>query len=225
MTAICIIPAREGSKRIPHKNTKPFLGKPIIEYVFDIVKQSRLFDTILVTTDDKRAAGLAAKNDIAVLQRPSKLCDDHATTAEVLEHALWLYDGHTNACCVYPTSVFLTEDILREGMLHLPKPSFAAAPYPASIERAFTHDWQMVQPDKRESRSQDLRTHYYDAGQFYFVDTERFLREPKLLAGPNLHGVIMDGPVVDINTPDDWKMAETIYGAYYNDDTTGAVER
>ena len=215
MTAVCIIPARAGSKRIEHKNTRSFLGKPIIELVFETVKATGLFDTIVCSTDDPRAAGLAAKNDIKVLNRPANLCDDHATTAQALEHALWLYDGYDSACCIYPTSVFVTKKMLQEGMGHLPKPSFAAAPYPASIDRAFTHDWHMLHPDKRKSRTQDLKTCYYDAGQFYWVDVERFLREPELLAGPNLHGVITDGPVVDINTPDDWKMAETIYGAYY----------
>ena len=222
MSSLCVIPAREGSKRIPHKNTKSFLGKPILEHVIEIVKTSGIFDTIVVSTDDFRAAGIAVKHEISTLKRPAKLADDYATTAEVLEHALWMFDGYDQACCVYPTSVFLTAEILAEGKTHLPRPSFAAVKYPASIERAFTADWRMMWPDKRDSRTQDLQEHYYDAGLFYWVDTERFLREPSLLNGRSI-GVVPSLPSWDINTPEDWRMAEAIYGAFY-DRPTGDVE-
>lgn len=215
MSSICIIPARKNSKRIAHKNTKSFLGRPICEYVFDTAKASGLFDKIVVSTDDNRVAGLAGKNQIEIIRRPSNLCGDTATTAQVLEHALWCHDGFDNACCLYPTAVFTTSADLTRGFNELPFPSFAAQKYPASVDRAFTSDWHMVYPDQRDARTQNLLDYYFDAGQFYWVEVERFFRKPALL-DKNLRGVIMPKPTVDINEPDDWRLAEVIYEAYYS---------
>lgn len=217
MSNVCIIPSRAGSKRIPHKNSKDFLGRPIIEYPLDAIEASELFDAVVVSTDDERVAGIAKERGCRVLSRPSELAGDHVTTAQVLEHALWHYDGYDNACCVYPTSVFLTPELLKEGHSLLPANVFAATPYPASIYRAFNKGWKMVYPDNRDTRTQDLPEHFYDAGLMYWAEIERFLARPVLLDG-KMEAVVVRN-VVDINTPDDWTLAESLY-----ERSTGSLE-
>ncbi len=73
MKTIAIIPARGGSKRIPGKNSKEFLGKPIIAYSIELALKSRLFDEVMVSTDDEKIALIAmqygAKRPICSLQR------------------------------------------------------------------------------------------------------------------------------------------------------------
>lgn len=219
MSAICVIPARQGSKRIPNKNTKKFLGWPTIVRVFEIVKKSGLFDTIICSTDDKQAGAYAQEYGINVLARPERLADDHATTSSVLEHCLHHYDGYNSACVVYPTSVFVTKELLERGRDLLPIPSFCAQRYPAAILHAFVADedsWRSLFPLSRNERSQDMAVHFYDAGQFYWVDTSEFLRHPFLLDDGCI-GVIPDRPCWDINTPDDWRMAEAIYKEFYSE--------
>ena len=61
MGNICIIPARGGSKRIPRKNIKEFLGKPIIAYSIKAAIDSGLFDEVMVSTDDLEIADIAKK--------------------------------------------------------------------------------------------------------------------------------------------------------------------
>lgn len=61
MKNIAIIPARGGSKRIPRKNIKPFMGKPIIAYSIEAALQSGLFEEVMVSTDDEEIAGIACK--------------------------------------------------------------------------------------------------------------------------------------------------------------------
>ena len=58
---IAIIPARGGSKRIPHKNTKMFLGKPMIAWAIETAQRSKVFDHVFVSTDDDEIASIAVR--------------------------------------------------------------------------------------------------------------------------------------------------------------------
>ena len=85
MKPICIIPARKGSKRIKNKNIKLFSGKPLISYVIQIAKKSKLFSRIIVSTDSKKIARIAKKNGAEVpFIREKKLSDDYTPSIEVL---------------------------------------------------------------------------------------------------------------------------------------------
>lgn len=119
---ICIIPARGGSKRIPGKNLKTFIGRPIIAYAIDVAKKSGLFDQIIVSTDDQHIARIAKQYGASVpFIRPANIADDHATTLDVIKHAIqWLAenDGRTieAICCLYATVPFIRVDDLRQGL-------------------------------------------------------------------------------------------------------------
>ena len=86
--AIAIIPARGGSKRLPRKNVLPLCGKPLIAWTIEAAKASGLFDTILVTSDDKEALEIAASLGVTPLLRPPELASDTAGTLDVVLHAL-----------------------------------------------------------------------------------------------------------------------------------------
>ena len=120
MADICIIPARGGSKRIPGKNIKLFSGKPIIAYSIEAALKSRLFEEVMVSTDDAEIAGIAKELGANVpFFRSEKNADDHATTADVLEEVLLEFNKlgkeFKNACCLYPTAPFVTSDSLKKG--------------------------------------------------------------------------------------------------------------
>ena len=61
MKNLAIIPARGGSKRIPRKNVKPFLGKPMLAYSIEVALATGLFDEVMVSTDDEEIAEVAKK--------------------------------------------------------------------------------------------------------------------------------------------------------------------
>ena len=92
MKNLCIIPARGGSKRIPRKNIKPFMGKPIIAYSIEAALNSGLFDEVMVSTDDEEIADIAKQYGAKVpFYRSTETANDFATTVDVLEEVVRMY--------------------------------------------------------------------------------------------------------------------------------------
>ena len=91
---LAIIPARGGSKRIPRKNIKEFLGKPIISFSIEAAINSNLFDEIMVSTDDEEIANIAIKYGAKVpFYRSKENSSDFSTTFEVLQEVILEYKG------------------------------------------------------------------------------------------------------------------------------------
>jgi CMP-N-acetylneuraminic acid synthetase len=139
---IAVIPARGGSKRIPRKNLRLFAGKPIMAYSIEAARDARLFDRIVVSTDDEEIAATARAFGAGTpFTRPAELSDDFTGTHAVAAHALTtLIDradlDDTVACCLYPTAPFVTPDDLRRGFDLLDRSGksfvFAALPFRSS---------------------------------------------------------------------------------------------
>lgn len=215
---IAIIPARGGSKRIPRKNIKNFLGKPIIVYAIESALKSELFDEVMVSTDDEEIATIAKKYGGKVpFFRSAKNADDHATTFSVLEEVLTTYNSVTSAACIYPTAPFVTPEKLKQAQNLLRKNNFdtvfTAMKYGHPIERALQIDEttgkiKMIDARNMNTRSQDLKDTYHDAGQFYFFNTAPILKA-KSLWTKNTGALIVDElEAQDIDTLTDWKLAE-----------------
>ena len=114
---IAIIPARGGSKRIPRKNIKPFLGKPMIAWPIEIAKNSDIFDHIIVSSDDSEIIQIANESGAETpFIRPKDLADDLTPTvpviAQAIEECLKLGITPENVCCIYPGVPFLEKDDL-----------------------------------------------------------------------------------------------------------------
>lgn len=94
MAALCIITARGGSKRIPKKNIKDFLGKPILAYSIEAALKSGIFEEVMVSTDDIEIAEIAKKYGAEVpFFRSEKTSNDYASTADVLNEVLDTYEA------------------------------------------------------------------------------------------------------------------------------------
>ena len=118
---ICIIPARGGSKRIPRKNIKLFLGKPIIAYSIEAAIKSNIFDEIMVSTDDIEIASVAKEYGAKVpFYRSNKNSNDFSTTSDVIEEVILEYKkknkkNFNNICSFYQTALFLPLESLIKG--------------------------------------------------------------------------------------------------------------
>src|SRR3990172_8756110 len=89
MSNLCIIPAGGGSKRIPRKNIKDFLGKPIIAYSIQVALECGLFDEVMISTDDNEITQIAKQYGASVpFIRSEKNSDDFATTIDVIEEVI-----------------------------------------------------------------------------------------------------------------------------------------
>lgn len=220
---IAIITARGGSKRIPRKNIRLFLGAPIIKYSILAALESGSFDEVMVSTDDEEIAGIAQSFGASVpFFRSNKNADDFATTADVLCEVLNDYSKtgreFENICCIYPTAPFITSDKLQHGMqllkssgadVVLPVTSFS---YP--IERCLRiidGKAVMEHPKNYSIRSQDFAPAYHDAGQYYCLNVKAFLEQKKLFAQHTVPIVVSNMEVQDIDNINDWKIAEMKY--------------
>lgn len=218
--AICIIPARGGSKRIPRKNIKDFCGKPIIAYSIEAALKSNLFDEVMVSTDDAEIAEIAKSYGAKVpFIRSAETSDDYATTADVLVEVLKKYEElnltFDFTCCLYTTSPLLSHVKLNKGYDILKNQSkdsvipIVGSSHP--VQRSFRvsqNNISYAHPEHEKSRSQDLEKHYHDAGQFYWVKTSVLLSQKSLVTNNTGFVELSELEVQDIDTLTDWKLAE-----------------
>lgn len=219
--AVAIIPARGGSKRIPRKNIKPFRGRPMLSWSVEAALRSKVFDEVMVSTDDEEIAEMARGLGAAVpFMRSAATANDYATTSDVLIEVLANYHerglNFSMACCLYPTAPFVTADDLSGGQKSLLAGGFdvfmpvAAFEYPIwrSLRYSDTGTVSLNFPEHLNARSQDLPPAYHDAGQWYWFKTEAFLRN-RVLMGQNTGAVVLPAMrVQDIDTEQDWGLAE-----------------
>lgn len=220
MSNIAIIPARGGSKRIPRKNIKEFLGKPIIAYSIEAALSTDLFEEVMVSTDDNEIAEISIKLGASVpFLRSAETSSDMAATAPVLIEVLDEYKKNdrsfSNVCCIYPCAPFVTSERLREAMMLLeesgadsimPIVKFSYPPQRCLIVR--NNRVEMLYKENFNSRSQDLEPLYHDVGQFYCAKVDSLIKEQRLLCKRTLPIILTDSEVQDIDNEDDWVEAE-----------------
>lgn len=221
MSTILIIPARGGSKRIPKKNTKSFLGKPIIAYSIQVAIESALFDEIMVSTDCPDIAEIALKYGAKVpFLRSKKNSDDFSTTFDVIEEVLSAYKSIQKTfdytCCLYACAPFVTAAKLSAAFRLLLKENFdtvlPVVPFGSPIQRAFKIDQHArtsyFSPKYSLTRSQDLEPSYHDSGQFYWLNTAKCLEKKAIVTNNTGSIIITEMEAQDIDNEIDWKLAE-----------------
>ena len=221
---IAIIPARGGSKRIPKKNIKKFLGKPIISYSIEAALKSKLFKKVIVSTDSEEIANIAAEYGAEVpFLRPKQLSDDFSGTHEVVGHAVeWIEEKISKldyVCCIYATAPLIQDNDLVKGFEIIQKGNWdsviASTSYSYPIFRSFKKNSQgglkMIFPEFYNSRSQDLPEIYHDAGQFYWAKPEIWKKPSEMYNEKNAIVEIPNYRVQDIDTLEDWRRAELLY--------------
>ena len=224
MMKIAIIPARGGSKRIPRKNIKLFHEKPMIAWSIKAAQDAKVFDRIIVTTDDEEIAEISRSFGAEVpFVRPPELSDDYAATTEVIAHATqWALDQGWKVdavCCIYATAPFVQSNDIRKGLDALESGdwaySFSVTDFAAPIFRAFKETpeggVEMFYPEHFSTRSQDLPEALHDAGQFYWGRPESWCEGKLLFANHSKPVLVPRWRVQDIDTPADWRRAELMF--------------
>jgi len=221
MCNIAIIPARGGSKRIPHKNIRDFLGKPILAYSIEAAFESGLFAEVMVSTDNAEIAEAALKYGAAVpFMRSTENSDDHATIAAVMIEVVAEYEkagkNFDSICCILPTTPLICHNRIIEAyqkMLDEKRDSVCpvvAYSYPIlrSLEITENGDLKMIWPEQLRTRSQDLKPAYHDIGSFVWVKTSALLNEKTLWCINGGAIILPETEVQDIDSEEDWKLAE-----------------
>jgi N-acylneuraminate cytidylyltransferase len=220
---LCIIPARGGSKRIPRKNIKQFLDKPIIAYAIESAIKSNLFEEVMVSTDDDEIAKIAKDYGAVVpFLRSEKNAGDMATTIDVLLEVLYEYESRgkvfSHCCCIYATSAFTTSTQLKTAYKLLEDGEattvFPVLEFSYPIDRALREkdgffSWR--NPEYETTRSQDLEDFFHDSGQFYFCKVDSLKEENRILTKKTRGLRLSPMEAHDIDTEEDWKVAEFKY--------------
>lgn len=221
MSRVAIIPARYGSKRIPLKNIKLFLGYPIISYSINAIKNSNLYDKIIVSTDSEEIAKIALSFGAEVpFLRSKKNSSDIATTSdaliEVINNLKKMNLKYETLTCVYPCSPFVTPNLLNQSVNILdnenPFSVFPVVSYGHPIQRGFCIN-KYNEPDIKINndlnlRTQDLNDFYHDCGMFYTIKVSNLISKKTLISRKSKVIIIKESMAQDIDTIEDWKIAE-----------------
>jgi len=219
---IAIIPARGGSKRIPRKNIKEFAGLPMIAHSLIAARAAKIFDRILVSSEDDEILAVGSEHGGESLRRPPELADDHAGTIPVVRHAIRQIQADGCAldgvCCIYATAPFVRApdiclgwETLKYGGMSF---AFSATTFAYPVFRSLFRSGggvRMIFPEHFLSRSQDLPEVIHDAGQFYWGTSRAWMEEETFFSERSTPIMLPRHRVQDIDTADDWRRAEVIW--------------
>lgn len=206
----------------------------MLAWTIAAAEASNLFDRIVVSTDDEEIARVAREHGAETpFLRPAELADDHTTTLAVIRHAVEaLGRGADYVCCLYATAPLLQPRYLRQGFEALaarPDKSFAfsVTSYPFPVQRALRIKAdgaiEAYYPQYRDTRSQDLEGAFHDAGQFYWGRADAWRRGEPILSDRSLPVILPRRLVQDIDTLEDWKIAERLFELELNDPSPEAA--
>lgn len=218
-----LIPARGGSKGIPGKNIKPLAGRPLIAYSIDVARQLADTADICISTDDPKIADVARAEGIDVpFMRPAALAADTSGTYEVLLHALDFYQSrgkeYDTLVLLQPTSPLRTADDVRQALaLYTPDIDMvvsvkeaATNPYYNAYEEDENGFLHISKGNGNYTRRQDA-PHVWEYNGAVYVINVASLRKMRLGEFRRRRCYAMDSArSVDLDTPLDWMIAETI---------------
>jgi pseudaminic acid cytidylyltransferase len=223
---LAVIPARGGSKRIPHKNIKKFGDKPIIAWSIKAAQNAGVFDRIIVSTDDAEIAEVAREYGAETpFERPAELSGDHIGLRPVISHAIEWQKLHgfdpQYICCICATAPFIRVDDIQFGLQELEKSradfTFSVTSFAFPIQRAIKlrsdGRVEMFDATQFDKRSQDLTEAYHDAAQFYWGKQEAWLASKPVFDARSVPVFLPRYRVLDIDTPEDWEHAELLMQA------------
>lgn len=222
MKTIAIIPARGGSQRVSKKNIRLIGGIPLLAHSIRIAKSSGCFDEIYVSTDSKDIEHVARFEKAQVLHRTDLTSGNNVPLLPVIQEAIGQIGENEidYACMILPTAIFLDPNVLKQAATFLNNDHdldyvISVAEFPSSPQRALILDASskptMVQPNHFTTRSQDLDTHFYDAGQFSFGRSDAWLSGKPSFSANTRAIQIEKYSSVDIDTAEDFSFAEKLW--------------
>lgn len=227
-----VITARGGSKGIPGKNIKSFLGKPLIAHTIEAAKASGVFDRLILSTDDKEIAEVAKKFGCDVpFMRPKELAEDNTPHLSVMQHAVtWLKENEKYypdyVMILQPTSPLRRPVHIKESVEMISKYSPDSVVSVSPVPSHYNPHWQFIMDEKDNKlkiftgepfkeiirRRQDLFTTYTKNGAIYLFKTDILFDANPSLYGEDVRAYVMDENFsINIDTLDDWGIAEAIF--------------
>ncbi|MCD6471486.1 acylneuraminate cytidylyltransferase family protein [bacterium] len=227
---IAIIPARSNSKRVPHKNIKMFLGKPLIYWTITAAKESNCLDRIILNTDSPKIAKVGERYGAEVqFIRPKYLAKNTTTSLDVVRHHMLWLKKHENyipdwVILLEPSSPGRQPFHIKEVVKILKSEKNIDSLVGISVVPGHYNPLKILRRNKNGlvtryydgqqvkcliHRNQDLPTLYFINSSIYAFKIKNILDDPPSLWGERVFGYVMGIEYsMDIDTPDDWIIAE-----------------
>lgn len=230
--AVCIIPARGGSKRVPGKNVRPLAGRPLIAHSIVAARDSGCFARVIVSTDDETITRVAREHGAETpFMRSAELSDDHTGTAAVVADAVERAGARDAEflCCLYPTAPLVRPADLADARDRLEASgaqaliSVADFDYPPLRALKWLDNDRVAfnWPEHTMTRSQDLPPLVHDAGAFYWYRTADFMAAPAMVLEDTIAFKLDRLRAADIDTEEDFRFAEALLRFHAEDGGDG----
>jgi N-acylneuraminate cytidylyltransferase len=219
-----LIPARGGSKGIPHKNIKPLAGKPLIHYSIEYARLFTSDDNICLSTDDPKIIECAKEIGLEVpFRRPAEYSTDTASSFEVMKHATRFYEErglkYSKLILLQPTSPFREKQHLMEAFEVFDDKTEVVVsvyevkhnPYFNLYEESDNGLLTISKGDGQFTRRQDCPPVYAFNGSIYIFDVERLKFSNSFKDFTKIKKYVMsENFSVDLDSPKDWEWAELV---------------
>jgi CMP-N-acetylneuraminic acid synthetase len=221
---LAVLPARSGSKRIPNKNVRSFLGKPIIHYTIEYAQKSELFDRIHASTDSHEIADVVSQCGVDIdFFRPAQLADDHTTLFAVLKYVFNEYQRRgeifDEIWLLMPCApMIMSTDLMKAAEIfdnQTPLIAVTAMPCPPQWSYIKNESGLLtfLEPAHYQKRSQDFAQSYFDAGAFAVFGASHMSQ--KTFDGNFVMPYELPrNRAIDIDTLEDWDIAEKLYRSF-----------
>ena len=221
MSIYCIIPARGGSKGVPHKNILDFMGEPLITHSIKYALAANRVDGVFVSTDDEQIASISQLAGADIIPRPVEIAGDSATTESAISHAIaWWTERE-----IMPDIIILlqaTSPLRPEGSLDQALENFIAGKFDSMLSISPTHRffWRVEgnkakaeydflnRPRRQDMTADDIR--YVENGSLYIFTRSHFDEVENRLGGSIGYTVFPEAYSLEIDTATDFKLLEDI---------------
>ncbi|MBI3675216.1 MAG: acylneuraminate cytidylyltransferase family protein [Proteobacteria bacterium] len=221
---IAIVPARGGSKRLPRKNVRLLLGKPLISYSIAAGLNCPLVKSVFVSTEDAEIADVSRSAGASVIERPVGLASDAASSRDVVLHALDMLEKQgrypQHFVLLQPTSPLRTQRHLADCIKLFSAKQFASALSVCEVEHhpakyLTVDETGCLAPYERASDLgrpvQALGKVYRQNGAIYLMGSDDFRRRAEgFFLEPAMPFMMSQEDSIDIDTPLDLQLAEIV---------------
>ncbi|MCK6580726.1 MAG: acylneuraminate cytidylyltransferase family protein [Anaerolineae bacterium] len=228
---IALIPARGGSKRILHKNIRPFFGHPLIAYAISAAHNSQLFDHVVVSTDDAQIAQIAQWYGAEVLSREASLANDTATVSDVAVHVVLQLRASginvTSICSLMPICPLRTSADIRQHFERFRSNQrlfqISVVPYRGvyphwALNILPDHTGHFIYGTDTKLPSQMLQEAMCPTGAIWLAQADALLESRTFYGQPHHFEPIDANRGLDIDELSDWDLAELlVYGLQQRD--------
>jgi len=222
---LAIIPARSGSKRVPHKNRREFLGKPLILWTIEFALSQPAFDSVVVSTDSEIIASISRSAGALVpYLRSSDLASDNATSVDVALDVLdrMASKSFDRVALLQPTTPVrfverwhLASDLIDRGADSVVGVRFSRDHPCWTYFLSPDGELDAFNPTGLTLRSQDLPAAVVPNGSMYLVRSS-VLRSKRMFVAGKSRAVVCSEPIesIDIDTEEDWMQAENLVSTW-----------